>query len=168
MLKEKKHFINSLLFMAIALSSLYYESTFASLVSSQDSNLSKSNMTPIRKNYPHLEEPAGPYVHAVKHNGFLFLSGITAFGSSAQNGTIAEQTDVIYSKIASIATKENADLSDIVKVTIYVTSFGDLEALRASLFEQYGSNLPASSLVQVNRLFSPDLKIEVEAIIAVD
>lgn len=167
MLKEKKYFINLLLFIAIALS-LYYESTFAYPLSSENSNLSKSNMTPIRKNYPHLEEPVGPYVHAVKHNGFLFLSGITAFGSSAQNGTIAEQTDVIYSTIDSIATKENADLSDIVKVTIYVTSFDELESLRASLFKQYGSNLPASSLVQVNRLFSPDLKIEVEAVIAVE
>ena len=124
-------------------------------------------MTPIRKNYSHLKEPVGPYVHAVRHNGFLFLSGITAFGSSAQNGTIAEQTDAIYGTIASIAEQENIDLSSLVKVTIYITSFDDVESLRASLFEQYGSNLPASSLVQVNRLFSPELKIEVEAILAV-
>ena len=38
----------------------------------------------------------------------------------------------------------------------------------STLFKHYGSNLPASSLVQVNRLFSPDLKIEVEAVIAVE
>ena len=130
--------------------------------------LSQSNMTPQRKNYPHLEEPVGPYVHAVKHNGFLFLSGITAFGSSAQNSTISEQADVIYSIIASIADEENTDLSNLIKVTIYVTSLDDIESLRATLFKHYGSALPASSLVQVSRLFSPDVKIEVEAIIAVE
>ncbi|VEP13604.1 Enamine deaminase RidA (fragment) [Hyella patelloides LEGE 07179] len=81
---------------------------------------------------------------------------------------IAEQTDIVYSKIASIANQENVNLSNIVKVTIYVTNFDNIESLRATLFKHYGSALPASSLVQVDRLFSPDLKIEVEAIIAVE
>lgn len=169
MLKKNKYFINPLLFIAIVTSLWYYAQISAYPQQSQDSNyLFQSNMTPIRKNYPDIEEPVGPYVHAVKHNGFLFLSGITAFGSSAQNGTIAEQTDIVYSKIASIANQENVNLSNIVKVTIYVTSFDNIESLRATLFKHYGSALPASSLVQVDRLFSPDLKIEVEAIIAVE
>ena len=36
-----------------------------------------------RINYQELDEPVGPYVHAVKHNGVLYLSGITAFGTPA-------------------------------------------------------------------------------------
>ncbi len=174
MLKEKKYSTNKLLLMAIVASLwCYAQISVYPQQPSQDSNSLlksklKSNMTPVRKNYLHLKEPVGPYVHAVKHNGFLFLSGITAFGSSAEHGTIAEQTDIIYSTIASIAAKENTDLSNLVKVTIYVTSFDDLESLRATLFKHYGSALPASSLVQVSRLFSPDLKIEVEAVIAVE
>ena len=120
-----------------------------------------------RKNYPHLEQPVGPYVHAVKYNGLLFLSGLTAFGSSAQKGSITEQADAIYSTLTSIAVAENTDLTKIIKVTIYVTSFDDVEPLRAILFKHYGSALPASSLVQVSRLFSDELKIEVEAIMAV-
>lgn len=159
--------MNKLLFIAIVANLLCIE-TLASPLPSTDYNLLKSDMKPLRKNYPHLDEPVGPYVHAVKHNGFLFLSGMTAFGSSAQNGTMAEQADIIYDKIASIAAKENADLSNIIKVTIYVTGFNDVESLRATLFKHYGSDLPASSLVQVSRLFSPDLKIEVEAVIAVE
>lgn len=124
-------------------------------------------MTIERKNYPHLEKPVGPYVHAVKYNGLLFLSGLTAFGSSAQKGSLPEQADVIYSTLASIAAAENTDLTKIIKVTIYVTSLDDVEPLRAILFKHYGSALPASSLVQVSRLFSSDLKMEVEAVIAV-
>lgn len=124
-------------------------------------------MTIERKNYPHLEKPVGPYVHAVKYNGLLFLSGLTAFDSSTQKGSLPEQADVIYSTIASIAAAENTELTKIIKVTIYVMSFDDIEPLRTILFKHYGSALPASSLVQVSRLFSSDLKMEVEAVIAV-
>ena len=164
MILQKKYFTKSLLFLTIVSSCF----TLTTSVSSLNSSSPKTNMTPVRKNYPHLEEPVGPYVHAVEHNHFLFLSGITAFGTTAQKGTISEQADVIYSQIASIAAAENINLSNLIKVTIYITSFDDLESLRATLFKHYGSALPASSLVQVERLFSPDLKIEVEATLALN
>jgi len=51
-------------------------------------------------------------------------------------------------------------------VTIFITSFADIDALRHVLFKRYGNHLPASSLVQVSALFSPDLLIEIDAIIA--
>lgn len=120
-----------------------------------------------RKNYPHLAQPVGPYVHAVKHNGFLFVSGLTAFGSSAQGRGVAEQADAIFAQISSIAEAERSSLSALVKVTIFVTSFDEVTQLREVLFRHYGSNLPASSLVQVARLFSTEINIEVEAILAV-
>jgi 2-iminobutanoate/2-iminopropanoate deaminase len=39
---------------------------------------------------------------------------------------------------------------------------------RTVLFRVYGTQLPASSLVRVAGLFSPELQIEVEAILALD
>jgi hypothetical protein len=30
------------------------------------------------KNYPHLDAPVGPYVHAVSYDGLLFLSGLSS------------------------------------------------------------------------------------------
>lgn len=53
-----------------------------------------------------------------------------------------------------------------MKVTLFVTSFEDIDALRQVLFHYYGDHLPASSLVQVSALFSSDLKIEIEAVMA--
>ncbi len=120
-----------------------------------------------RKNYPHLEQPVGPYVHAVKHNGLLYLSGLSAFGSVAQGKDIASQTQAIFSQIESIAVAEKTDLSSLIKVTIFVTTFDEIAKLREVLFQYYGSHLPASSLVQVARLFSPEISIEIEAILAV-
>lgn len=119
-----------------------------------------------RKNYAHLPTPVGPYVHAVKCNGLLFVSGLSAFGSPAQRRGIAEQAEAIFEQLASIAAAEQSSLRSLVKVTLFVTRLDDLDALRGALFRRYGSDLPASSLVQVKGLFAPELQIEVEAILA--
>lgn len=124
-------------------------------------------MKPIRKNYDILDKPVGPYVHGVKHNNQLYLSGLSAFGSIAQTQTIEFQAKEIFKQIEKIAKAENSSLENIIKVTIFVTDLNRIDELRTTLFEIYKENLPASSLVQVEKLFHPDLKIEIEAILAV-
>ncbi|WBG93221.1 RidA family protein (plasmid) [Pantoea piersonii] len=119
-----------------------------------------------RINYPALGEVKAPYVHAVKQGNRLYISGLTAFGSTAQTGSIAEQAEVIFKQFQHIAEAENTTLSALLKVTLFITSIADIDALRKVLFRYYGDHLPASSLVQVSGLFSPDLKIEIEAILA--
>ena len=120
-----------------------------------------------RKNYPHLGQPTGPYVHAVKHNGVLYLSGLTAYGTPAQSGDAAEQVASVFEQISSIANAEGVDMSSLLKVTIFVTSLEGISALRAALLQAYGAALPAGSLLQVSALFAPELKVEVEALLAV-
>ena len=124
-------------------------------------------MSVERKNYPHLANPVGPYVHAVKHAGLVFVSGITALGTPAQGQSLPKQAEAIFSQIRSIASAEGASLKALLKVTIFVTSFESIVQLRAVLFKEYGENLPASSLVQVAGLFSPEINIEIEAVLAV-
>ncbi|KNC05905.1 endoribonuclease L-PSP [Pantoea sp. RIT-PI-b] len=120
----------------------------------------------VRKNYAQLGEVKAPYVHAVKHGDTLYVSGLTAFGTSAQQADIAAQAEVIFQQLHTIAAEEKRSLQDLIKVTIFITSFDEITALRSVLFKHYGDHLPASSLVQISQLFSPDLKIEIEAIIA--
>ncbi|WP_221796574.1 RidA family protein [Oceanobacter mangrovi] len=119
-----------------------------------------------RINYPALAAPVGPYVHAVKHQHTLYLSGLTAFGSAAQGQPVAQQAAEIFRQIAAIAAAEGSDLGSLIKVTAFVTSFDDIDSLRLALFEIYQQRLPASSLVQVAALFSPAIDIEIEAILA--
>ncbi|WP_448310509.1 RidA family protein [Pantoea sp. PGP6] len=121
---------------------------------------------PERKNYPQLGEVKAPYVHAVKHGDTLYVSGLTAFGTAAQHSGIAQQAEAIFSQLELIAAAEQTSLASLIKVTIFITAFSDIEALREVLFRYYGSHLPASSLVQVSGLFSADLRIEIEAIFA--
>ncbi len=119
-----------------------------------------------RINYPALGDVKAPYVHAVKQGKTLYISGLTAFGSAAQAGSLAEQAEAIFKQFQLIAQAENKTLSALLKVTIFITSFEDIDALRQVLFHYYGDHLPASSLVQVSALFSPDLKIEIEGVMA--
>ncbi|MGD3869181.1 Rid family hydrolase, partial [Xanthomonas citri pv. citri] len=74
--------------------------------------------------------------------------------------------EAIFKQFQLIAQAENKTLSALLKVTIFITSFEDIDALRHVLFHYYGDHLPASSLVQVSALFSPDIKIEIVGIIA--
>jgi len=119
-----------------------------------------------RKNYRELGEVKAPYVHAVQHGDTLYVSGLTAFGTPAQQSDIATQAEAIFQQLHIIAASEGTSLKNLIKVTIFITSFDEINALRAVLFKHYGDALPASSLVQISQLFSPDLKVEIEAIMA--
>ena len=84
-----------------------------------------------RKNYPHLDAPVGPYVHAVSYNGLLFLSGLTAFNTPAQNADIATQAEAVFAQIKSILEAENTNFNNLLKVTIFVT---ELELSNLEMF----------------------------------
>jgi 2-iminobutanoate/2-iminopropanoate deaminase len=116
-----------------------------------------------RKNYAHLDSPVGPYVHAVSANGFLFLSGLTAFNTPAQSKDLATQAKAVFDQISSILEEENASFVNLVRVTLFVTELEEMDSLRNVLSSIYKDSLPASSLIQVKDLFAPELKIEVEA-----
>ncbi len=130
----------------------------------EENTMSKQSIE--RKYYKQLGEPVGPYAHAVRHKDTLYVSGLTAMGSSAQKGTITEQAKVIFDQIHAITQSEGVTLDSLIRITIYVTHWRDIDQLRALLYQQYGSNFPASSLIQVQGLFSPDLQIEIETIFA--
>ncbi|MBB1228328.1 RidA family protein [Pantoea pleuroti] len=123
-------------------------------------------MMPERKNYLQLGEVKAPYVHAVKHGATLYVSGLTAFGTAAQQGDMAEQAEAIFDQLRAVAAAEHTSLASLLKVMIFITSFTEITALREVLYRNYGEHLPASSLVQVSGLFSTDLRIEIEAIFA--
>ena len=118
----------------------------------------------VRRNYRALGEVKAPYVHSVKHGNTLYISGLTAFGTAAQHEGITEQAEEIFSQIRKIISEEEIDFSALIKVTIFITSFEEINELRKVLYRNYGDHLPASSLVEVSRLFSPNLSIEIEAV----
>lgn len=123
-----------------------------------------SKATVERKNYAALPAAVGPYSHAVKNGNTLYLSGFTAFGTSAQGKSMEEQAHAIFEQIEAVAAAEGTDMSALIKVTTFITDFAQVKDLRSVLTSHYNGNLPASTLVEISRLFSPELNIEIEAV----
>ena len=119
------------------------------------------------KVYPHLKKPFGAFCHAVRANGFLFLSGFTASETPAEDGDIVEQTESTLDQMKSLLEAEGMTLKDVVRVTVYVTELDRLMDVHSVRFRYFGENLPASTLVQVTSLVRPKCKIEIEAIAAI-
>lgn len=119
-----------------------------------------------RRHYDALPSARGPYIHAVRHGGTLYVSGLTALDTAAQGGDLGAQTRAILGQFKEILAAERRTPADIIKLTIFVTGLDDLAILREELVRFYAGHLPACSLVQVAGLIHPDLVVEIEGIIA--
>ncbi|WP_340609537.1 RidA family protein [Xenorhabdus bharatensis] len=120
-----------------------------------------------RINYSSLPQVKGPYVHAVKHQGLLYISGLTALGTESQQHGVEAQTLTILQQITSILEQEKCHKSDLIKFTIFVKDINQLPLIRPLLFNFCEGNLPACSLVEISNLIHQDLQIEIESIVAV-
>ncbi|MES0882911.1 RidA family protein [Roseibium sp. SCP14] len=123
-------------------------------------------MTLTRQNFEQLGLPVGPYTHAVRHDNTLYTSGFTAFGTDAQNGTAYEQTHAVLDQLEFIARQYGKGLTDLLKVTVFVSDPADIPGIREAAQSRYGDAIPASSLVLISGLFSPELRVEIEGIFA--
>jgi 2-iminobutanoate/2-iminopropanoate deaminase len=108
------------------------------------------------------------YSHIVKAGNLLFIAG--QVGAKA-DGTVVgpgmkAQTEQVLANLEAALKSQGLDFSHVAKITIYTTSITEFRAqevadVRAKFF---GANRPASTLVQIQQLASPDYKIEIEAI----
>jgi 2-iminobutanoate/2-iminopropanoate deaminase len=97
----------------------------------------------------------GPYSHAVRVGGLLFCSGQVALDPEA--GTlvgddVAAQTEQVFRNIRAVLTAAGADLSDVVKTTVFLDTMDDFQAMNAVYAEAFGDHRPARSAVAVDRL----------------
>ena len=118
----------------------------------------------IRRDYPDMPQPAGAFHHSVRFGNMLFIAGSTARGTAAETGDIAAQTEVILQKFQTILEANGGSISNIVKVTSFVTDLREAPASGEVRRKYFVGNFPASTQVQVAALGTPDIKIEIEAI----
>jgi 2-iminobutanoate/2-iminopropanoate deaminase len=75
-----------------------------------------------------------------------------------------EQAKVIFGKIKALLEAAGGAMSDVVKVTIFVTDIKNNTKVWKARAEFFKGNFPASTLVQVAALASPEIKVEIEAV----
>jgi enamine deaminase RidA (YjgF/YER057c/UK114 family) len=120
-----------------------------------------------RTNPPGLSTPAA-YTHVVKAGKLIFIAGQIGVGADGKvvGPGMKEQAEQALKNLQTALASQGLDFSHVAKVTFYTTSVNEFRAqdvveVRGRFFAQ---NKPASTLVQIVQLASPDYKIEVEAI----
>lgn len=111
----------------------------------------------------------GPYSHAVKAGGFLYVSGQVPLDPKTGQiveGDITAQTRRVLENLSAIIIEAGASLGDVVKCTCFLTSMDDFSQFNAEYAKYFGDILPARECVEVSRL-PKDARVEVSAICAV-
>ena len=116
-----------------------------------------------------LSAPAG-YSHVVEAPAgrLVYISGqvpIDRNGALVGAGDIGAQTRQVFENLSAALVAAGASWRDVVKLGYFLVDVGDLATVRAIRDEYVDTQLPpASTLVEVSRLFREDVLIEVEAI----
>lgn len=128
----------------------------------------------IERIYPEGLRRPPTYTPVVRATGgsTIYLSGqvpVDLEGHIVGAGDFAAQARQVFANIRIALAAVGADFSNVVKMTTYIVNYHpDLrEALGAARSEAMGDALPASTLVGVQALATPDYLIEVEAIAVV-
>src|SRR5436309_14620302 len=130
----------------------------------------KDSMPKSQISSPKLRQPSGVFSHAtmVEATGrFVFISGMTARrvdGSIAGLGDISVQTRQVCENLKSAVEAAGGTLDDICRVDVYVRNMEHFDAIHKVRREYFKAPAPASTMVEVTKMTSPDYLVEINAI----
>ena len=113
------------------------------------------------------EPPPERWSNCLVVDGIAYVSGMTARSGDAK--ALAgldeyEQAKVIFGKIKGLVEAAGGAMSDVVKITVYVTDIANNTKVWQARREFFSGDFPASTLVEVSALAAPEILVEIEAI----
>jgi 2-iminobutanoate/2-iminopropanoate deaminase len=113
-------------------------------------------------------DAVGPYTHAVVSTGLVFCSGQVPLDPETGKlveGSIGDQTRRCLENLSVVAAAAGAQLSDAVRMGIYVTDMGTFKEVNEAYGTFFETDPPARSTVGVAAL-PLGAEVEIDAVIA--
>lgn len=119
-----------------------------------------------RINPPGSTQPTA-YTHLVRAGNTLYISGQVASNEKGEligKGDMGVQVKQVFENLKTVLASQGATFDNLVKITIFTVSIDEFRKA-ADIREKYtGGRAPASTLVEIDRLASPDYLVEIEGI----
>ncbi len=117
-----------------------------------------------------VREPMGHFSQAIgieARGRLVFISGMTARrpdGSIAGIGDVGAQTVQVCENIKSAVEAAGGTMDDICRVDVYVRNIEHFDAIHKVRRQYFKAPPPASTMVEVSKMVSPEYLIEISAI----
>ena len=115
---------------------------------------------------PGSASPRGPYSHAVRAGGFLYVSGqgpIDPATDKMSYGTIEHETRIVLGNIKRILEGCGSSMRDVVKCGVFLRHGTDFAAMNAVYAEFFGDAKPARTTVEA-KFADPKMLVEIDCV----